>query len=104
MARPITVDGGGLPPGTLLFRRMVGNEELGRPFEYELELLSANETISFSSMVGQTLAVHLELPDASQRHFHGLVTRFSFLGWSERRAVYQATLPPPFLLLDLRPS
>ncbi|OFX21925.1 MAG: hypothetical protein A2V77_20660 [Anaeromyxobacter sp. RBG_16_69_14] len=102
MAQPITVDGGRPLPGNLLFHRMVGNEELGRPFEYELELLSTDEAISFSSMVGKPLIVHLELPDSSQRHFHGLVTRFSHVGWSGRRVVYHATLRPSLWLLTRR--
>lgn len=102
MARPITVDGGGLPSGTVLFRSMVGSEELGRPFEYDLDLLSSDENLSFASVVGQSLAVHLELPGGPLRHFHGLVTRFAHVGWSERRAVYRATLRPSLWLLTRR--
>jgi type VI secretion system secreted protein VgrG len=102
MARPITVDGGGVSPGTLLFRRMVGSEELGRPFEYEVELLSPEQGIPLSDLVGQTLAVHTELAGSPQRHFHGLVTRFSQVGWSERHVVYQATLRPSLWLLTRR--
>ena len=85
MARPITLDGGGLAPGTLLFRRLTGTEELGRPFEYEVELQSADEALSFPSVVAQPLGVHLELAGGGQRHFHGLVTRFAQIGCSERR-------------------
>lgn len=102
MAREITVDGGGVSPGTLLFRRMTGTEELGRPYEYDVELESANEALSFSSVVGQSLAVHLELPGSGQRHFHGLVTRFSHAGFTERRALYHATLRPSLWLLQRR--
>jgi type VI secretion system secreted protein VgrG len=102
MARPITMDVGSLRPETLLFRRMSGIEELGRPFSYDLELLSADETISFTSVVGQLLAVHLAIPDSSERHFHGLVTRFTHVGWSGTRAVYGATLRPSLWLLTHR--
>jgi len=102
MARPITMDGGGVAPGTLLFRHMAGQEELGRPFTYELEVESADEAISFSSVVGQAIAVHLELPGAGKRHFHGMVTSLAQIGWSERRAVYRATLQPSLWLLRRR--
>ena len=102
MARPITLDGGGVAPGTLLFRRMKGKEELGKPFEYELEVESIDDALSFSSVVGQHLAVHLELPGGSLRHFHGLVTRFAQADWSQRRAVYKATLHPSLWLLKRR--
>ena len=102
MARPITLDGGGVSPGTLLFRRMSGMEELGRPYEYDLELQSADEAISFPSVVGQPMAVHLELPGVGQRHFHGLVTRFALTGWADRRALYRATLRPALWLLNRR--
>ena len=65
---------------------MTGVEELGRLFSYELEVESADEAISFPSVVGQPMAVHLELPGGAKRHFQGLVTRFSQVGCSDRRA------------------
>jgi type VI secretion system secreted protein VgrG len=102
MARQITVDGAGLPAGTLLFRKMTGKEELGKPFSYTLELLSPNDSLSSSSMVGKSLAVHLQLPNNGERHFHGLVTRFAYKGWAERRSIYEAILQPSLWLLNRR--
>jgi type VI secretion system secreted protein VgrG len=81
---------------------MTGEEELARPFRYDLELLSANENVSLSGLVGQAMAVHMELPGSPLRHFHGIVTRFSQQGWLGRRIVYHATLRPSLWLLTRR--
>jgi type VI secretion system secreted protein VgrG len=102
MARAITVDGGGLPPEALVFRRLTGREDLGRPFQYELELLSKNESLDFSGLVGQTLTVHVELPGSKLRHYHGLVVACSFQGWEGRNALYHAALRPSLWLLQRR--
>lgn len=100
--RPVTVDGGALPKGSLHLLRLEGMEELGRPFAYQLDLVSADEAISLEKVVGQPMAVHIDLPDGKQRHLHGLVTRFAQQGWEGRRALYRATLRPSLWLLAQR--
>jgi type VI secretion system secreted protein VgrG len=81
---------------------MSGSEELGRPFEYDVELLCADGALAFPSIVGQSLGVHAELAGSPQRHYHGVVTRFSHVGWSDRNAIYHATLRPSLWLLTRR--
>ena len=77
----------------LVVRTMTGEEALGKPFCYHLELLSENPNISFDDIVGQQVTVVLELSDG-ERYFNGFVTEFRFMGSSDRYTRYQATLRP----------
>ncbi|ESQ14734.1 MAG TPA: type VI secretion system tip protein VgrG [Chromatiaceae bacterium] len=78
----------------LLLRGMKATEALGRLFEYELELISDNIDIKHEDLLGQSVSVHLSLPNAQQRCFNGIVNRFSQVGFDGALAVYQATLVP----------
>ena len=53
----------------LILRRMNGHEELGKPFGYELELLSEDEAIPLSDLVGQSVVIQVSLPDDAVRTF-----------------------------------
>ena len=44
----------------LLLTRMVGEEELGRPFEFQLDLVSENHQIKASDIIGQNVTVRLK--------------------------------------------
>ena len=101
MARPITIT---TPLGAdvLQFRMMTGHEELGRLFEYEVELVSPDPTIDIGSLVGQPMAVELELPEGGTRHFHGLVSRIQQVADVGNFACYRATLKPWLWQLRLR--
>jgi type VI secretion system secreted protein VgrG len=101
MARPITIT---TPLGAdvLQFRQMTGHEELGRLFEYEVELISPDPAIEIGSLVGQAMTVELELPDVGTRHFHGLVSRIQQVADVGNFACYRATLKPWLWQLRLR--
>lgn len=83
-----------LGEGALLFRRMTAVEELGRLFEFDLELLSRDPQIPFEDVLGQPLTVALELQDGSRRYFNGFVSLFSQAGTVGHFALYRATLRP----------
>jgi len=62
-------------------QRFSGREELGRMFEYQLELLSEQADITAEQMLGTNATVALELSDGqSTRYFNGYVTRFTVRG------------------------
>src|SRR6185503_8538428 len=61
----------------LLFHGMHAREEISRPGEYRLDLLSAQDDINIDDILGKNVTVKLALPDDSTRYFNGLVTRFS---------------------------
>jgi type VI secretion system secreted protein VgrG len=50
----------------LLFHRMDGEEELGRPFKYDLTLLSERGDLVLSDLLGHVVTVELDLPDTTE--------------------------------------
>jgi type VI secretion system secreted protein VgrG len=100
MTRPVSVT---TPLGddVLQFRSMSGREEVGRLFEYEVELLSKDPSIDLGGLVGQAMTVSLEHA-GGQRHFHGVVSRLRLAGDAGNFALYKATLRPWLWRLTLR--
>ncbi len=49
----------------LQLQRMEGREELGRPFAYELELISENPDLPLDGLLGKPASLALELHDAA---------------------------------------
>ena len=78
---------------------MSGKEELGRLFQFDLDLLSHDEQIKLEDVLGQNLTVELMLPEGESRYFNGIVSRFCQVGESNGFYTYQATLHPWFWLL-----
>ena len=83
----------------LLLRRMTGSEALGRPFEWDLDLLSERGDIEAEQLLGQKVAVACTLPGGNKRHFHGYVTEFGQEGWVQRYHCYRAIVKPWYWLL-----
>jgi len=79
---------------------MHGREELGRPFKYEVFLVSESFNVQADDLLGRNMTVHLETADEELRHFDGIVTQFSYLGSHGTYAAYRATLRPWFWLLS----
>ena len=46
----------------LLLRRMTVTEELGRLFEFQIDLLSENPNIKFDDILGQKITARLDMP------------------------------------------
>ena len=84
----------------LLLQSMSGHEQLGRPFQYQLQLLSTKHEIDFKDIVGQNVTVRLNLPTKKKsRFFNGYISRFVQTGFvlsnrKERLAKYSATMVP----------
>ncbi|HEY6729166.1 MAG TPA: type VI secretion system tip protein VgrG, partial [Polyangiaceae bacterium] len=97
-ARVITT----LGDDVLLFFSMEGTEALGQAFEYEVELLSADEQIDLTKLLGQPMLIALELPNLQIREFTGYVTRFLLVGTLGRYVRYRATLRPWLWMLSRR--
>lgn len=84
----------------LLLRRFTGVEQLGRLYEYELELISEKpDQVDFDKILGAPMSVRLDFADGSSRAFHGIVSRFSQVSSDGELPTYRATLVPwPWLL------
>lgn len=95
---PLPNDANGECP--LIFRKMLAKEELSRPFEYEVTMLSAKDDINPSDLLGKPLTVSVKMEQAAEtRHFNGIVARFTYHGRAEGYSEYRATLRPWIWLL-----
>lgn len=84
----------------LLFARMAGSEQLGRPFEYRVQLASApGRDVPVADVLGKPMAVTVALPGGGERVFHGIVTRFAGSGVRGGFERHEATLRPWLWLL-----
>ncbi len=89
-------------PDALLFYRLRGREELGRPFRYELEALSEKDDLPIRDLLGTGVTVTLARRDGSERYLHGLVGRAEFLGTEGPYARYGLLLVPWLWFLGRR--
>ena len=88
-----------LGPDVLLLKDMGGGEELGRLFNYELQLHSLDNAIDLNQLLGKPMCLSLQLEGGGERHFHGIVARCSQNVDQGQFASYQATLRPWLWLL-----
>jgi type VI secretion system secreted protein VgrG len=73
---------------------MSGTEQLGRPFRFELELLSEDHQIKYADIVGQNVTIRLNLSGDKNRYFNGFVSRFTQTLPEGDMASYRATVVP----------
>jgi len=79
----------------LILISMSGTEELGRPFQYELQLVSEQpDKVDFNAIVGENMTVRMTLADGETRYFNGFVSQFSQVRWDGSVTHYRATLVP----------
>ncbi len=83
----------------LLFFKMVGEENLSKPFEYHLDLLSLKHDINPNQLLGESITIKLRLADGHWRYFNGYVTRFAQYGRLDDFAQYRLTIRPWFWFL-----
>jgi type VI secretion system secreted protein VgrG len=91
---PITIT---TPDESLSFQSMTGEEEIGRLFEYQVELFGLEKQVKADQLLGKVATVTLDLEDKGKRYFNGFICAFSYLGrvapFSEYGR-YRATLRP----------
>lgn len=83
-----------LGPNKLLVRGFAGEEYVSEPFRFDVELVSEDDALDFSAVIGQGATVTLHLNDGTQHHFNGLVERFVQEDKDERFTTYHAELRP----------
>ena len=89
-----------LADDVLLFSSMTGFEQLGRLFEYRVQLLSTDNSLQIAAVLGKEMTVLLDQhAEGEVRHFHGIVTRFASTGKQGDLASYEATMHPWLWLL-----
>lgn len=90
-------------PKALLFRRMQGTEELGRMWEYRVELLRSQKLVPLEvdSILGSKVAVALLLDGGEERFFNGWVTAVESGGAVGRFDIYRVEMRPWLWYLTL---
>jgi len=83
----------------LLFHGMTAHEEMSRPFEYQVDLLSARDDINLDEILGKNVTITLALLNDETRFWNGFVTRFSEGDTHGRLRRYHATVRPWFWFL-----
>lgn len=79
---------------TLLLQSIGGHEGISRLFEFDLDLISENNSISFTDIVGKNITLSLEQYDGSIRYLNGCVSRFAQSGQDSRFTHYSAEVVP----------
>ncbi|TKJ57048.1 type VI secretion system tip protein VgrG, partial [Pseudomonas viridiflava] len=83
-----------LGPDVLLLKEMSGGDELGRLFNYDLQLTSVDGSLDLNQLLGKPMSLSLQLDGGAQRYFHGIVARCSQNVTRDQFASYQVTLRP----------
>jgi len=78
----------------LLFHGLSAQEEMSRPFLYQLDLLSTKKDVAVDDILGKKVTIKLGLPQDQTRYFNGHVTRFSVGGQYGRYYRYRAIVRP----------
>ena len=86
----------------LLVERMYAREAISELFLLELELLSERDDIAFDEIVGKSLTVTIDMQNGKQRHWNGVVSRFSIGPTRGRFASYRAEVVPGLWVLTRR--
>ncbi len=90
-----------LPTDALHLRSMLVREELSRPFEYTVDLLSDENDIDPNKLLGKSMTVGIECPGKQTRNFNGLVSHFTYHGrYGGGYVQYRAILRPWFWFLS----
>src|SRR4051794_31977228 len=93
-----------LAKDALLLRSLMGTEWVSEPFRFELELLSPNQNLDVTPLLGHPATITMRVPGKDgrtiERFIHGLMTRVTQTGLSGDFMTLRAELRPAFSLLD----
>ena len=78
----------------LLITSFSGAEGISRPFHFEVEMISEQESLAFDSIVGENATVRITLADGTERYFNGYVSHFTQGGRDHDFVYYHAELVP----------
>jgi type VI secretion system secreted protein VgrG len=88
------------PGFKMTFAGMVVTEELGRPFEAELDVASAKRSGDLAKLLGTSVTVVIRLPGGGSRYFNGVVARANYSGMTSGAYRYRLELRPWIWLLS----
>jgi type VI secretion system secreted protein VgrG len=82
------------PEDLLLLRRFSGTEELSRLFEYEVEMVSEDDSIDPTKIVGENISWMLNHSGEAVRYWNANVSCFRYVGQNYAGTIYRATVVP----------
>ncbi|MEQ8788337.1 MAG: type VI secretion system tip protein TssI/VgrG [Pirellulaceae bacterium] len=94
----------GLGDDVLVLEAYRGREQLSQLFHFELDMLSTNQDIDPSSVVGTSATISVQLPSGDPRYINGMINRFAAGSpetWEQGYRRYRATIVPQFWFLSL---
>ncbi len=77
-----------------IMRRLRGEERLGRPFKYELDLSTEKDDVDIEKMLGKPLTAEIEIGDDKTRPFHGIVSHIAAMGRLGDYSHFHVTVRP----------
>lgn len=83
----------------LLLKAVSGEEQLSGLFRFQLEMVSEDQKLDFSAIVGKNVTVTLLLNDGTKRYLNGVVGRFTQEDSNVRLTTYYADIHPWLWLL-----
>lgn len=83
----------------LLLKAVSGEEQISGLFRFQLEMVSEDQKLDFSAIVGKQLTITLLLNDGTKRHINGIVGRFMQEDSNVRLTTYYADIHPWLWLL-----
>ena len=78
----------------LLLRKFHGREQISQLFAYELEMLSASDSLDPNVIVGQNVTWLMNQGEHEPRFFNGYVSRFQYVNQNDHGTVYRASIVP----------
>ena len=90
-----------LGDNTLIMLSISGNEKISALFEFQLELASERNDITFEQLAGQAVTIGIKSADSTERYINGIIVAFSPTETSEADGLsrYAATMKPALWLL-----
>jgi type VI secretion system secreted protein VgrG len=83
-----------------VFRRLTGEDSLGRPFLIKVEVLSTVKDLSPYDMIGTPLSVEVKSQSEESRFFHGIISRFLNVSTVGGLQLYELELRPWIWLMS----
>src|SRR5207249_3245693 len=78
----------------LLLRSFSGSEAISQLFQFDLDLLSENDSLKFEDVVGKNVTLRIFDPDGAERKWHGFISRFAQGAQDRRLTAYHAQMVP----------
>jgi type VI secretion system secreted protein VgrG len=90
-----------LGDGKLLLQTFQAEERISGLFHYSLEMVSTDDSLDFTKIVGKSVTVSTALVTGETEYFNGIVGRFIQAGKNARFTTYRADVHPWFWLLTM---